>query len=305
MRGPLKVLKEKMLGIENDEKTNVLEYVSRFRERLQESCTLAREALSKAQGKMKVHYDKGAVNRSFAVGNQVLVLLPVPGSALSVRFSGPYEILEKKSDTDYVVRTPDRKRQKRVCHINMLKAYNSREAAESLTTEGKSEAVFPVGVVCETSPSVEQENADLDGFLESDAPLLSARLSNSETLGNLSNVLGHLDVVELLGKFSSILGDAPTLTNVLQHDIVVSNAPPIKQHPYRVNTVKRSIMKQETQYLLEKGLAKPSISPWSSPCLLVQKSDGTKRFCTDYRRVNAVTIPDCFQCREWKIVSIV
>ncbi len=62
------------------------------------------------------------------------------------------------------MRTPDRKRQKRVCHINMLKAYNSREAAESLTTEGKSEAVFPVGVVCETSPSVEQENADLDGF---------------------------------------------------------------------------------------------------------------------------------------------
>ncbi len=300
VRGPLKVLKEKMLGIENDEKTNVLEYVSRFRERLQESCTLAREALSKAQGKMKAHYDKGAANRSFAVGNQVLVLLPVPGSALSVRFSGPYEILEKKSDTDYVVRTPDRKRQKRVCHINMLKAYNSREAAESLTTEGKSDAVFPVGVVCETSPSVEQENADQDGFLESDAPLLSARLSNSETLGNLSNVLGHLDddqrqdVVELLDRFPSILGDAPTLTNVLQHDIVVSNAPPIKQHPYRVNTVKRSIMKQETQYLLEKGLAKPSISPWSSPCLLVQKSDGTKRFCTDYRRVNAVTIPDCF-----------
>ncbi len=96
MRGPLKVLKERMLGIENDEKTNVLEYVSRFRERLQESCTLAREALSKAQGKMKAHYDKGAVNRSFAVGNQVLVLLPVPGSALSVRFSGPYDILEKK-----------------------------------------------------------------------------------------------------------------------------------------------------------------------------------------------------------------
>ncbi len=136
--------------------------------------------------------------------------------------------------------------------------------------------------------------------MESDAPLLSARLSNSETLGNLSNVLGHLDddqrqdVVELLDKFPSILGDAPTLTNVLQHDIVVNNAQPIKQHPYRVNIVKRSIMKQETQYLLEKGLAKPSISPWSSPCLLVQKSDGTKRFCTDYRRVNAVTIPNCF-----------
>lgn len=102
MRGSLKVLKERMLGIEKGEKTDVLEYVSKFLERLQHSCTSAQKALSKVQGKMK----------SFAVDDQVLVLLPVPGSALSARFSGPYEILEKKNDTDYVVRTPDRTRQK-------------------------------------------------------------------------------------------------------------------------------------------------------------------------------------------------
>lgn len=154
-----------------------------------------------------------------------------------------------------------------------------------LPQKKKGNAVFPVGVVCERSPDVEQEDADLDRLLESDVPLLSARLSNSETLANLSDVLGHLnddqkqDVVELLNKFPSILEEAPTLTNVLQHDI---SAQPIKQHPYRVNAVKRSIMKRKTQYLLEKGLAKPSISPWSSPCLLVQKSDCTKRFCTGY-----------------------
>ncbi len=53
-------------------------------------------------------------------------------------------------------------------------------------------------------------------------------------------------------------------------------------------------MKKEVQYLLEKDLASPSVSSWSSPCLLVQKPDGTARFCTDYRRVNAVTVPDCF-----------
>ncbi len=53
-------------------------------------------------------------------------------------------------------------------------------------------------------------------------------------------------------------------------------------------------MKDEVEYLLENGLAKPSCSPWSSPCLLVTKSDGSARFCTDYRKVNAVTTPDCF-----------
>lgn len=53
-------------------------------------------------------------------------------------------------------------------------------------------------------------------------------------------------------------------------------------------------MRAEAEYLLENGLAGHSCSSWSSPCLLVPKPDGTFRFCTDYRKVNAVTIPDCY-----------
>ncbi|KAL1274401.1 hypothetical protein QQF64_027215 [Cirrhinus molitorella] len=82
--------------------------------------------------------------------------------------------------------------------------------------------------------------------------------------------------------------------DVLQHDIDVGNAAPIKQNAYRVNIAKRAVMNDEVEYLLEHGLAKHSCSPWSSPCLLVPKSDGSARFCTDYRKVNAVTVPDCF-----------
>ncbi len=86
----------------------------------------------------------------------------------------------------------------------------------------------------------------------------------------------------------------PTLTNVLHHDIDVKDARPIKQHAYRVNPVKRSVMRQEVDYLLENGLAKSSCSPWSSPCILVPKPDGSFRFCTDFRKVNAVTVPDSY-----------
>ncbi|KAL7842336.1 hypothetical protein SRHO_G00240250 [Serrasalmus rhombeus] len=53
-------------------------------------------------------------------------------------------------------------------------------------------------------------------------------------------------------------------------------------------------MKKEVEYLLKHGLAVPSSSPWSSPCVLVPKPDGTSRLCTDYRRLNAVTISDSF-----------
>ena len=102
------------------------------------------------------------------------------------------------------------------------------------------------------------------------------------------------DMVELIHNFPCLFGDVPTCTTVLQHDIDVGDAKPIKQHPYRVNTMKRSVMKQEVAYLLEHHLAHQSSSPWSSPCLLVPKPDTTSRFCTDYRKANAVTIPDSF-----------
>ena len=54
-------------------------------------------------------------------------------------------------------------------------------------------------------------------------------------------------------------------------------------------------MQKEVNYLLEQGLAVPSNSPWASPCLLVPKKDDQLRFCTDYRRVNAVTVPDAYR----------
>ncbi len=74
----------------------------------------------------------------------------------------------------------------------------------------------------------------------------------------------------------------------------MGNAKPIKQHPYRLNPRKREVIKGEVDYLLKHGMAVPSQSPWSSPCLLVPKPDSTFRFCTDYRKVNNITKPDSF-----------
>ncbi|KAL1247763.1 hypothetical protein QQF64_023139 [Cirrhinus molitorella] len=53
-------------------------------------------------------------------------------------------------------------------------------------------------------------------------------------------------------------------------------------------------MEKEIRYMLDNTIATPSSSEWASPCLLVGKSDGTVRFCTDFRKVNSVTKPDCF-----------
>jgi hypothetical protein len=41
---------------------------------------------------------------------------------------------------------------------------------------------------------------------------------------------------------------------------------------------------------LEKSYIRPSISPWAALVLFVEKKDGTKRMCIDYRALNEVTI---------------
>ncbi|XP_076069698.1 uncharacterized protein LOC143041570 [Oratosquilla oratoria] len=57
---------------------------------------------------------------------------------------------------------------------------------------------------------------------------------------------------------------------------------------------KREQMRSEVNFLLDHGLASPSQSPWASPCLLVPKEGGQLRLCTDYRRVNSITVPDAY-----------
>lgn len=313
VRGPLKLLQEKWLG--DGEPKNLLDYVSNFRFKLHRACELARQNMSVAQTKMKRWFDKNAETRSFEKGDKVLVLLPIPGSALQARFSGPYVVKEKVSERDYIVATPDRRRRSRLCHVNMLKPYWNRESASSCSgggdgqtvltlssTEGGNKTQVAVALSSAEPPGTSVASA-VAGTEDVDAPssaVVQGRLQNSEMLTKLDECFPHLtqsqhdDVVGLIKSHSSLFSDVPTRTQVLQHDIDVGDSPPIKQHAYRVNPAKRLRLKQQVSYMLEHGIAEPSSSSWSSPCLLADKSDGSDRFCTDFRKVNGVTKPDCY-----------
>ncbi len=226
VRGPLKVLKEHMLLVDSSPSVNVLDYVSNFRDRLHAACSLARESLANAQKGMKRRFDRKAVARSFMPGDEVLVLLPVLGSSLSARIYGPYVVKKKMSETDYMISTPDRKRQTHVCHINMLKAYHVRESPVGKASEQiAGPAVSSVAVAMGPTYFPGSLSADEDGVVLRNAPQQCVRLENSEILKDLNSFLDHLtadqkaDIVELISDFNCLFSDVPKLTNVLQHDI--------------------------------------------------------------------------------------
>lgn len=133
-----------------------------------------------------------------------------------------------------------------------------------------------------------------------DQALLHGRLKNSETLCNLDNVLAHLpeprckDLIQLIQSFPCLFNDTPTQMSIIEHDIDVGDAKPIRQRFYRISSEKCRYLEAEVQYMLDNGLAQPCSSSLASPCLLVPKTDGTHRFCTDYRKLNNVTKPDSF-----------
>ena len=53
-----------------------------LRERLEQTCQLARDNLKKVQFKQKINYDKHARSRKFDVGDKVLLLLPTESNKL-------------------------------------------------------------------------------------------------------------------------------------------------------------------------------------------------------------------------------
>jgi hypothetical protein len=65
---------------------------------------------------------------------------------------------------------------------------------------------------------------------------------------------------------------------------------PISKRAYRVSGPKLVELKKPIDELLEKGYIRPSTSPWVAPVLFVEKKDGSKRMCIEYRGLNEVTI---------------
>src|SRR5271168_382171 len=93
----------------------------------------------------------------------------------------------------------------------------------------------------------------------------------------------------------SIPGELPPSRGEDDHriDLIPGISPPNKP-PYRVSPAQQEEIMAQVNELVEKGMVRPSSSPFCSLVSLVQKKDGSYRMCVDYRALNKNTIKNCF-----------
>ena len=77
-------------------------------------------------------------------------------------------------------------------------------------------------------------------------------------------------------------------------DIKTTTDKPIRQKPYFTPLKNRPVVDKAIDDMLAADIIRPSSSPWSSPLKIFQKKDGSKCFCVDFRKLNAVTKPNSY-----------
>ncbi|XP_044843600.1 uncharacterized protein LOC123349509, partial [Mauremys mutica] len=245
----------------------LLQYVHQLREYLTQAGTVARENLRAAQAKQERNYNQEVRARTFAPGDRVLLLLPSSESKLLARWQGPYEVVRQVGPVTYEIRQPDRRKKLQIYHVNLLKPWCDREGL----------LIDP----CPPEPELGPDTAETKGVEEPPiGPSLTAEQRKQATC--------------LLQAFQKTFTAAPGYTTRACHTILTEPGKTIRETtrplPYRM----RQEVEEEVRTMLALGVIEPSCSEWRSPVVLVPKPDGTRRFCIDFRRVNAISRFDAY-----------
>lgn len=129
VRGPLDVLKEAWEAPNPRKQCNVLSYVLKMRDKLEELQVLANTHLVGVQQRQKQSYEKAARRRIFQEGQKVLLLLPSSENNLLAKWQGPYAISRKVGPVTYELYMPERRKKHQIFHVNLLKEWFDRLAS--------------------------------------------------------------------------------------------------------------------------------------------------------------------------------
>ena len=83
-------------------------------------------------------------------------------------------------------------------------------------------------------------------------------------------------------------------TDTVKMKLDTGDHQPIKLRPYRTPIQNREVTEKAVDEMLDANVIRRSKSPWSFPVVIVDKKDGSKRFCVDFRKLNQITKPNSY-----------
>ena len=101
----------------------------------------------------------------------------------------------------------------------------------------------------------------------------------------------------LIREYSDVFAWTDTelgFTDLIHHKIVVTDETPVAQSYRRIPPSALTEVRDHLDSLLERGIIRPSSSPYAAPIVVVRKKSGEIRLCCDYRRLNDLTRRDSY-----------
>ncbi|CAF2035709.1 unnamed protein product [Rotaria magnacalcarata] len=141
-----------------------------------------------------------------------------------------------------------------------------------------------------------ETNNDLFKHLRSKCYPEEIRHQINKSIEHISDEKQREQILKILWKYGKLfdISEPSKIEITLKNAIDNGIHRPIHTPPYRKSNKDQETLNKETDKLLKNGIIEHSTSQWSSPVVLVQKKDGTTRFCVDYRRLNQITTKDAF-----------
>ena len=272
----------------------VVEYLQELRERLGNAERYAFKHTDKRQTQYITRYNLRSQDKTFNVGEQVLILVPDSTSSKTFkRWQRPATITVKKSPNSYIV---DLNGSKHQIHANQLRKFYCRVYNVSCNVTST------ITASCNSALIYEKDSDFGQVIVPETTPVNTNDERPSNCIEKFKPV--HLqpqqwaELLSLLDKYADCFSDVPGFCQLSEHAIPsLDGFVPKRLPPYKIPIKLRDKVQKQLNDLEKQGLIRKSNSPMASPVVCVLKGKDGKggvRLVVDYRYVNRHTVADAY-----------
>ena len=155
---------------------------------------------------------------------------------LLAQWQSPYEVLRKTGKVNYEIDMKDKKKRKKIFHVNMLKKWHQPDAKSFWTTEEVESA------------SEEEESIPTWKGECGTVPVISTNLTEQQ----------REQLLKMLAEFESVTSGQVGRTSSCQHRINLKETLPVRQQPYRLPHMYRNAVEKEIEEMIKEGVIEPA-----------------------------------------------